>query len=298
MAVTSAKFKSGSVSDSLGNSETLDAYIKDIDLTTPTLLEILDSDFDGILSASITRSFNFDEAIHNVPMDISNVEPEPNRKSSDEVKDDDAEKPKVKSEPVQYTPIHVAELITKHSGKQSPRDTVKISKFNADDGQQSDYGFEGSKKYPNKPTNVGLTLQTPTSCQNVSKYISAQDIPECLDASSASSICSENEYCPVSSSSSPHIKQRSSESDSLQNMPEGKRFKGISKKEEEYRRRRERNNIAVRKSRQKAKQRIMQTQVLYYFFLSSLSTTIDLGATWLCFLPKLCSSALKIQQFI
>ena len=263
MAVTSAKFKSGSVSDSLVNSETLDAYIKDIDLTTPTLLEILDSDFDGMLSASITRSFNFDEAIHNVPMDTSsNAELQTNSKSSDKSKDNESEKPKVKSEPVQYTPIHVAELITKHSGKQSPRENVKLSKFNADDGHHSDYGFEGSKKYPSKPANIGLTLQTPSSsCQNISKYMSSQDIPDCLDASSASSICSENEYCPVSSSSSPHIKQRSSESDSLQNMPEGKRFKGISKKEDEYRRRRERNNIAVRKSRQKAKQRIMQTQV-------------------------------------
>lgn len=261
MAVTSTKFKSGSVSDSLGNQETLvDAYIKDIDLTTPTLLEILDSDFDGILSASITRSFNFDEAIHNVPMDIPNTESDPNRKPPDEIKNQGVEKPKVKSEPVQYTPIHVAELITKHSGKQSPRETVKISKYNTDDGHHSDFGYEVSKKYPGKPTNIGLTLQT-SSCQNLAKYINTQDIPECLDASSASSICSENEYCPVSSSSSPHIKQRSSESESLQNLPDGKRFKGISKKEEEYRRRRERNNIAVRKSRQKAKQRIMQTQV-------------------------------------
>lgn len=260
MAVTSAKFKSGSVSDSLGNPETLDAYIKDIDLTTPTLLEILDSDFDGILSASLTRSFNFDEAIHNVPMDTAN--PSGEQKPSEKIKSEEEDKPKVKSEPVQYTPIHVAGLI-KHSGPHPQKETVKITKYNAEDGHHSDYVFDGSKKYSSKSPNMGLTLPTPSnsSCQNMSKYMGAQELPDCLDASSASSICSENEFCPVSSSSSSHIKQRSSETESIQNMPEGKRFKGLSKKEEEYRRRRERNNIAVRKSRQKAKQRIMQTQV-------------------------------------
>lgn len=274
MAVASTKIKTSSVSESLGNPETLDAYIKDIDLTTPTLLEILDSDFDGILSASITRSFNFDEAIHSIPV-VHSQNGINNNNNSDvmnlsekAMKNIVTDKPKVKSEPVQYTPIFGSELHNKHiSEKQLGRDVLPNIKYSGDEQVNSEYGLKPSK-YPTKSCKI-QEQSLPNSNQTFLKYKNTQDIGDHLEASSASSICSESasDYCPVSSSS-PRLKQRSSDSESHSNLPDGKRFKGLAKKEDEYRRRRERNNIAVRKSRQKAKQRIMETQVWLIIFVN------------------------------
>ena len=265
MAVTSSrKMKSSSVSDGLGNAENFDAYIKEnLDLTTPTLLEILDSDFDGILSASISRSFNFDEAIHNVPMEgSSNSTDETSKNKSKAFENNNVGKLKVKSEPVQYKPL-CSESFQLSADKSTLVERPKSSRYNDDGTLISEFGFEGSKKYPTKSLKSGVIIPAPISSQLLSKYNNPQDLPDCLDASSTSSICSENEYCPVSSTSSPLHNHYNTESEmSLEDLPDGKRLKGMPKKEEEYRRRRERNNIAVRKSRQKAKQRIIQTQVL------------------------------------
>ena len=273
MAVASTKIKTISVSESLGNPETLDAYIKDIDLTTPTLLEILDSDFDGMLSASITRSFNFDEAIHSIPVVQSQIDNDEMTLSDNKsLKNAGPDKLKVKSEPVQYTPINIAEFRNSHvTEKQLTREVLPDSKYCGGDNDivSSEYSLKASK-YPSK--SVKMQDQNMSSLnQTFVKYKNTQDIADHLDVSSASSICSESasDYCPVSSSS-PRLKQRSSDSESYHNLPDGKRFKGLAKKEEEYRRRRERNNIAVRKSRQKAKQRIMETQVISMIKILSL----------------------------
>ena len=268
MAVASTKLKSTSVSDSLSNHETLDAYIKDIDLTTPTLLEILDSDFDGILSASISRSFNFDEAnISSAHIDSSSSSRNEFPKREDSLQSTSIIKPKVKSEPVQYTPIHhLPESLTRNllDTPTMEKDTVRLHKLTATpDSDSMDYCFENTKKYLNKPNHLvchtgGLSASRSNIGKAFPKY--GSDLPDCLDASSASSICSETEYGSSNMCSSQH----GSEHDGGL-APDGKRLKTtLPKKEEEYRRRRERNNIAVRKSRQKAKQRIMQTQVGHF----------------------------------
>ena len=212
MAVQTPQKIKNSCLSGLGNPENFDNYIKEnLDLTTPTLLEILDSDFDGILSANITRSFTFDDALNNIQKSETGEKKEETTAPVDK-------KPKVKSEPVQYKPLcSISESLKPKVFFGSQKET-QSNEF---------YGFEGSKKYPKK---TGLIAPKPI-CNNItSKYFS----PQAVDYLDTSSTDHEMHY------------------NSCKHPP---------KKEDDYRRRRERNNIAVRKSRLKAKQRILQTQV-------------------------------------
>lgn len=259
------------------NSENFDAYIRDnLDLATPTLLEILDSDFDGLLSANISRSFNFDELNNTQPQpsteeswsqdNLSNLRPcshppstasgfkhLPVRKGLDKIK--------VKSEPVQYTSTTEGFNYQDSLMEYKARDPINTQALVAG------YGFEGgNKRYPGPKlpaSNVPCTMKPYDRIQSPTQPLPPPHVPHegTSPVSEASSLCMDCDTCPVSSStSSPEQYQASGlEGQDYGTLEEGPDGYG-PREDDEYRRRRERNNIAVRKSRQKAKQRIIQTQ--------------------------------------